>query len=41
MAEIAKVAVKFLVGAIAVATGDILLKRGAEDMFNLKRTSYA
>ena len=41
MAEIAKVAVKLLVGAIAVATGGVLLKRGAEDALNLKGNSYA
>jgi len=41
MAEIAKVAVKLLVGAIAVATGGVLLKRGAEDVLNFKGTSYA
>jgi len=41
MAEIAKVAVKLLVGVIAVATGGVLLKRGAEDALNIKDKSYA
>ena len=33
MAELAKIAVKLLVGAIALATGGVLLKHGAEDAF--------
>ena len=36
MAEVAKIAVKLIIGAIAVATGGVLLKRGAQDALNLK-----
>lgn len=35
MLTVAKVAVKLLLGAIAVATGGVLLKRGAEDSSNI------
>lgn len=35
--EIVKVAVKLLMGAIAVAFGGDLLKHGAEDAKNIKR----
>ena len=34
MEELAKIAVKLLLGAIAVAIGGILLKHGAEDAYN-------
>ncbi len=34
MEELAKIAVKLLLGAIAVATGGVLLKHGAEDAYN-------
>lgn len=36
MAELAKIAVKLLIGAIALAAGGVLLKHGAEDAYNLK-----
>lgn len=39
MAEFGKIAVKLFLGAIAVATGGVLLKRGAQEALNLK-SSY-
>lgn len=36
MVEVAKVAVKLFLGAIAVATGGVLLKHGAQEALNLK-----
>lgn len=34
MEELAKIAVKLLLGAIVVATGGVLLRHGAEDAYN-------
>ena len=40
VAEVAKVAVKLFLGAIAVATGGVLIKRGAQDALTLKESYH-